>query len=654
MKKSIDAIKMLGVDMINQANSGHPGIVLGAADMAYCLFNNVMNINPKNPNWINRDRFILSAGHGSALLYSLLHLTGFDLTIEDLKNFRKIGKTPGHPEYGHTQGVETTSGPLGQGIANAVGMAISEMHLESIYNKDNFKIIDHYIYAICGDGDLQEGVAQEAISLAGRLALKKLIVLYDSNDIQLDGSTNLACNTNYKLKFLAENWNYILVPDGQNQEMILNAINEAKLQDRPTLIEVKTVIGRGTNKQGTSKVHGSPLGKDEREVLANNLNWEYSPFIVPEEVYNDFNENIIKRGIEKNIEHENLLAEYQEVYPSLYNQLQDLLNHNINFPVEELKALNKDETMATRKSSGIILDYLSKINKQIIGGSADLVSSTMVKGQDGNFDLDNRQGRNINYGVREHAMGSINNGIYLHLNMIPVSSGFFVFSDYLKPSIRLSALMQIPTVYVFTHDSVAVGEDGPTHEPVEQLAMLRTIPNINVVRPSDFNETIGAYKIALESKNTPTAIICSRQNLRNYKNTKTDLSKGAYIFKKEKNELDLIIIATGSELEIAFEASKLLEKKGYGVRVVSMPCVELFEKQPNSYKKRILPNIHKTMVVEAASSHTWYKYAVENICIDKFGLSANGNLVLNAYGFSIENVFKRGLKLIKNNEKLFR
>lgn len=654
MKKSIDAIKMLGVDMINQANSGHPGIVLGAADMAYCLFNNVMNINPKNPNWINRDRFILSAGHGSALLYSLLHLTGFDLTIEDLKNFRKIGKTPGHPEYGHTQGVETTSGPLGQGIANAVGMAISEMHLESIYNKDNFKIIDHYIYAICGDGDLQEGVAQEAISLAGRLALKKLIVLYDSNDIQLDGSTNLACNTNYKLKFLAENWNYILVPDGQNQEMILNAINEAKLQDRPTLIEVKTVIGRGTNKQGTSKVHGSPLGKDEREVLANNLNWEYSPFIVPEEVYNDFNENIIKRGIEKNIEHENLLAEYQEVYPSLYNQLQDLLNHNINFPVEELKALNKDETMATRKSSGIILDYLSKINKQIIGGSADLVSSTMVKGQDGNFDLDNRQGRNINYGVREHAMGSINNGIYLHLNMIPVSSGFFVFSDYLKPSIRLSALMQIPTVYVFTHDSVAVGEDGPTHEPVEQLAMLRTIPNINVVRPSDFNETIGAYKIALESKNTPTAIICSRQNLRNYKNTKTDISKGAYIFKKEKNKLDLIIIATGSELEIAFEASKLLEKKGYGVRVVSMPCVELFEKQPNSYKKRILPNIHKTMVVEAASSHTWYKYAVENICIDKFGLSANGNLVLNAYGFSIENVFKRGLKLIKNNEKLFR
>lgn len=654
MKKSIDAIKMLGVDMINQANSGHPGIVLGAADMAYCLFNNVMNINPKNPNWINRDRFILSAGHGSALLYSLLHLTGFDLTIEDLKNFRKIGKTPGHPEYGHTQGVETTSGPLGQGIANAVGMAISEMHLESIYNKDNFKIIDHYIYAICGDGDLQEGVAQEAISLAGRLALKKLIVLYDSNDIQLDGSTNLACNTNYKLKFLAENWNYILVPDGQNQEIILNAINEAKLQDRPTLIEVKTVIGRGTNKQGTSKVHGSPLGKDEREVLANNLNWEYSPFIVPEEVYNDFNENIIKRGIEKNIEHENLLAEYQEVYPSLYNQLQDLLNHNINFPVEELKALNKDETMATRKSSGIILDYLSKINKQIIGGSADLVSSTMVKGQDGNFDLDNRQGRNINYGVREHAMGSINNGIYLHLNMIPVSSGFFVFSDYLKPSIRLSALMQIPTVYVFTHDSVAVGEDGPTHEPVEQLAMLRTIPNINVVRPSDFNETIGAYKIALESKNTPTAIICSRQNLRNYKNTKTDISKGAYIFKKEKNELDFIIIATGSELEIAFEASKLLEKKGYGVRVVSMPCVELFEKQPNSYKKRILPNIHKTMVVEAASSHTWYKYAVENICIDKFGLSANGNLVLNAYGFSIENVFKRGLKLIKNNEKLFR
>lgn len=654
MKKSIDAIKMLGVDMINQANSGHPGIVLGAADMAYCLFNNVMNINPKNPNWINRDRFILSAGHGSALLYSLLHLTGFDLTIEDLKNFRKIGKTPGHPEYGHTQGVETTSGPLGQGIANAVGMAISEMHLESIYNKDNFKIIDHYIYAICGDGDLQEGVAQEAISLAGRLALKKLIVLYDSNDIQLDGSTNLACNTNYKLKFLAENWNYILVPDGQNQEMILNAINEAKLQDRPTLIEVKTVIGRGTNKQGTSKVHGSPLGKDEREVLANNLNWEYSPFIVPEEVYNDFNENIIKRGIEKNIEHENLLAEYQEVYPSLYNQLQDLLNHNINFPVEELKALNKDETMATRKSSGIILDYLSKNNKQIIGGSADLVSSTMVKGQDGNFDLDNRQGRNINYGVREHAMGSINNGIYLHLNMIPVSSGFFVFSDYLKPSIRLSALMQIPTVYVFTHDSVAVGEDGPTHEPVEQLAMLRTIPNINVVRPSDFNETIGAYKIALESKNTPTAIICSRQNLRNYKNTKTDISKGAYIFKKEKNKLDLIIIATGSELEIAFEASKLLEKKGYGVRVVSMPCVELFEKQPNSYKKRILPNIHKTMVVEAASSHTWYKYAVENICIDKFGLSANGNLVLNAYGFSIENVFKRGLKLIKNNEKLFR
>lgn len=654
MKKSIDAVKMLGVDMINQANSGHPGIVLGAADMAYYLFNHVMNINPKNPNWINRDRFVLSAGHGSALLYSLLHLTGFDLTIEDLKEFRKVGKTPGHPEYGHTVGVETTSGPLGQGIANAVGMAISEMHLESIYNKENFNIIDHYIYTICGDGDLQEGVAQEAISLAGRLRLKKLIVLYDSNDIQLDGSTELACNTNYKMKFLSENWNYILVPDGQNKEMILEAIKEAKLQDRPTLIEVKTIIGRGTNKQGTSKVHGSPLGREEREVLANNLEWTHSPFIVPEEVYNDFEQNIIKRGREENLKHDELLNNYQEAYPKLYKQLQDLLTHNIKFPLNELKELNKDETMATRKSSGIVLDYLSKLNKQIIGGSADLVSSTMVKGQDGNFDVDNRQGRNINYGVREHAMGSINNGIYLHLNMIPVASGFFVFSDYLKPSIRLSALMQIPTVYVFTHDSVAVGEDGPTHEPVEQLAMLRTIPNMNVVRPADFNETIGAYKIALESRKTPTAIICSRQNLRNYKTTKTDLSKGAYIFKKESYDLKLVIIATGSELEIAYQASLKLEKKGYGVRVVSMPCVELFEKQPKAYRTKILPNIHKTMVVEAASSHTWYKYAIETVCIDKFGLSANGSQVLKEYGFSIDNVYKKGLKLIKYNENFIK
>lgn len=651
MKKSIDAIKMLGVDMINKANSGHPGIVLGAADMAYYLFNNVMNINPKNPNWINRDRFVLSAGHGSALLYSLLHLTGFNLTIDDLKDFRKVGKTPGHPEFGHTEGVETTSGPLGQGVANAVGMAISESHLAAVYNKEGFNVIDHYTYVICGDGDLQEGVAQEAISIAGRLKLGKLIVLYDSNDIQLDGSTELACNTNYKLKFLSENWNYILVPDGQNKDMILEAISEAKNQDRPTLIEVKTIIGRGTQKQGTSKVHGSPLGESEREVLRQNLGWEYAPFVVPEEVYQDFNENIIKRGSLKNQEYDNMLALYQDQYPGLYKQLQDLLNHNIEFPIEELKKLNTDKTMATRKSSGIVLDYLSKINKQIIGGSADLVSSTMVKGQDGNFDVDKRTGRNINYGVREHAMGSINNGIYLHLNMIPVASGFFVFSDYLKPSIRLSALMQLPTIYVFTHDSVAVGEDGPTHEPVEQLAMLRTIPNINVIRPADFNETIGAYQVALTSKTTPTAIICSRQNLKNYTKTKTDISKGGYIFKKEKNELNLVILATGSELEIAYEASLLLEKKGYGVRVVSMPCVELFEKQPNSYKNKVLPNIHMTLAVEAAASHTWYKYSIDNICIDKFGLSANGSQVLKEYGFSVENVYKKGLKLIKKNEQ---
>ena len=645
--KAINAIRFLGVDAINKANSGHPGIVLGAAPMAYQLFTAHMNIDAKNPHWINRDRFILSAGHGSMLLYAINHLSGYKITIEDLMNFRQLGNTPGHPEYGHTDGVETTSGPLGQGISNAVGMAIAETHLAARFNKPNFNIFDHYTYVICGDGDLQEGVALESISLAGHLGLGKLIVLFDSNDIQLDGKVSMAYSEDHKKKFEAMGWQHILVNDGNDLKAINKAINKAKKEDqRPTIIEVKTTIGFGTTEQGTSKVHGSPIGVDEAIKLRSVLDWPYKPFEVPEDVYTHFRKKVTLRGKRVHIKWKETLEQYKNEYPAEADLLDMFLANDYQINIEELAKIASANNEATRNVSGKIINELSKKHLNIIGGSADLTASTKAKGADGNYDKEHRISRNINFGVREHAMGAIVNGLTLHGGLKAFGGAFFVFSDYMKPAIRLAAIMNIPSIFVFSHDSIAVGEDGPTHQPVEQLAGLRSIPNLNVIRPADANETIAAWKIALESKNTPTVIVLTRQNVTNYDTTNINgVLKGAYIVSKEENELDGILLASGSEVQLAMEAKELLKTKGIDVRVVSMPSHLLFEKQTKKYQKEILPKRKKTLAIEMASSLSWYKYTNDVYALDRFGASAPMEDVLSHLNFSKEAVAEAFLKL---------
>ena len=643
---AVNAIRFLGVDAINKANSGHPGIVLGAAPMAYTLFSRELKINSKNPNWFDRDRFILSAGHGSGLLYAVNHLAGYNVTIEDLKRFRQFGNTPGHPEYGHTEGVETTSGPLGQGISNAVGMAIAESHLSARFNKPNFNIIDHYTYVLCGDGDLQEGVALEAVSLAGHLGLGKLIVLFDSNDIQLDGPTNMATSENIGNKFKAMNWDYHLVEDGTDLEAIHKAILNAKAcSSKPSLIEIKTVIGYGVSYAGTSKTHGAPVGTKERGIAADNLNWPYAEFEVPQEAYQAFKETVIKRGLEANKNHDELLAKYQQQFPDDYKRLQKFLNNEVELDYKKYQKLITKEKDATRNVSGIVLNQLQKENLNIIGGSADLSGSTKAKGADGDYTRDHLLGRNINYGVREHAMAAINNGIVLHGGLKVYGGAFFVFSDYCKPSIRLSALMKVPAIYVFTHDSVAVGEDGPTHQPVEQLTGLRAIPDLNVLRPADANETIASWKLAIESVDLPHVLVLTRQNVTNLKGTKlTGVKRGGYIVSPEKSSLDGILLAAGSEVELAIKAQQLLLKKNVDVRVVSMPSHYLFNKQTKKYQESILPNV-KTLAIEAGSSMSWYQFTPHVFGLDTFGVSAPGNQAMNHYGFNEKEVVKRFLKL---------
>ncbi len=640
IQKSVNAIRFLGVDAINKSNSGHPGIVLGSAPMAYKLFTEHLNIDVKNPKWVNRDRFILSAGHGSMLLYALNHLSGYKISIEDLKNFRQIGNTPGHPEYGHTEGVETTSGPLGQGISNAVGMALAETHLAARFNKENFPIIDHHTYALCGDGDLQEGVALEAISLAGHLGLGKLIVLFDSNDIQLDGKVSLAYSENHKQKFEAIGWQYIKVVDGNDLELINKAIKKAKKDtERPTLIEVKTIIGFGTNLAGTSKVHGAAIGEAEALVLRKNLGWEYDPFVIPKEVYDLYRKKVALRGQRAHRRWKKMLLEYSEKYPQDYALYQSFyINQpmiNLDDYSSEVNAANE----ATRNTSGKIISKLSNQYLNLIGGSADLTASTKAKGADGNYSKENRLSRNINFGVREHAMGAIVNGMVLHGGLRVFSGAFFVFSDYMKPAIRLAAIMRIPSIFVFSHDSIAVGEDGPTHQPVEQLVGLRAIPNLNVIRPADANETLAAWKIAMESEDTPTVIILTRQNVLKQKNSNYDgVIKGAYIVSPESNKLDGILLASGSEVELAVEVQTLLKEKGKDVRVVSMPSNYLYDLQTKKYQKEILPKRAKTIAIEMASSLSWYKYTPLVYGIDKFGASAPMEKVLELYGFTKEHV----------------
>lgn len=641
-QKAIDTIRFLGVDAINEANSGHPGIVLGAAPMASTLFTEHLTINPKQSNWINRDRFVLSAGHGSMLLYALNHLSGYQISIEDIKRFRKAGNTPGHPEYGHTDGVETTSGPLGQGISNAVGMAMAEAHLAARFNKDGYPIINHYTYVICGDGDLQEGVALEAISLAGHLGLGKLIVLFDSNDIQLDGEVKWAYSEKHKTKFESIGWQYILVEDGTDTIKINQAIKKAKKEsNKPTIIEVKTEIGYGTTNARTSKVHGSPIGKNEAEQLRKKFNWTYEPFEVPQDVYAYYRKKVINRGAKAYRQWNKLFDAYQAQYPEDANLFKSFFSEEMQIDLEELQQFAVNEKDATRNVSGKVLDYLSKQNLNIIGGSADLSSSTKAKGADGHFYRNNYLARNINFGVREHAMAAIVNGMVLHKGLKVFSGAFFVFSDYMKPAVRLSAIMEIPSIFVFSHDSIAVGEDGPTHQPIEQLVGLRTIPGFNLIRPADANETIAAWKIALESQKTPTAIVLTRQDVDNQKETNYEgVLNGAYIVRSEKQKLDGILLAAGSEVGLALRAQKELQAESIDVRVVSMPSHYLFEKQSEAYKNSVLPLGVKTLAIEMGSPESWYKYTNKVYGIEKYGISAPGDYAVKTYGFTVDKIIE--------------
>lgn len=645
-QKAINALRFLGVDAINKANSGHPGIVLGSAPMAFKLFTEHLNIDVKNPKWMNRDRFILSAGHGSMLLYALYHLSGFKISLDDLKQFRQPGVTPGHPEYGHTEGVETTSGPLGQGISNAVGMALAETHLSARFNKENFPIVDHFTYVLCGDGDLQEGVALESISLAGHLGLGKLIVLFDSNDIQLDGEVANAYSEIHKPKFEAMGWQYIRVSDGNDLNQINRAIKKAKAEtNKPTIIEVKTIIGFGTSLEGTSKVHGAPIGEAEANALRKNLDWPYEPFVIPEEVYALYRKKVALRGQRASKKWKQLLAEYSKAYPKEFALYESFVKNEPNVNLDDFQSEVSAANEATRNTSGKVLNKLSSQNLNLIGGSADLTASTKAKGADGDYSKEHRIGRNINFGVREHAMGAIVNGMVLHGGLRVFSGAFFVFSDYMKPAIRLAAIMSIPSIFVFSHDSIAVGEDGPTHQPIEQLVGLRAIPNLNVIRPADANETLAAWKIAMESKNIPTVIILTRQNVIKQTNTTYEgVLKGAYIVSPEQNKLDGILLATGSEVGLAIDAQKLLREQGKDVRVVSMPSQFLFEKQTLKYQKEVLPKSAKIMAIEMASSLSWFKYTSHVYGIDKFGISAPSEIALELYGFTKEKVADYFLK----------
>ncbi len=660
-KLAINTIRTLSIDAIERANSGHPGMPMGAAPMAYALWAKAMNHNPENPNWLNRDRFVLSAGHGSMLLYSLLHLFGYDLSLEDLKNFRQWeSKTPGHPEYGYTPGVEATTGPLGQGIAMAVGMAMAERHLAAMYNRENFPIIDHYTYSICGDGDLMEGISAEAASLAGHLKLGRLIVLYDSNDISLDGDLHLSFSENVAKRFEAYGWQVLRVEDGNDLAAIENALREAKSDAlKPTLIEVKTTIGYGSpNKSGKSDSHGAPLGEEETKLTKQNYGWDYAEtFYVPEEVKRHFNE-LKNEGIQKEKQWNELFEKYKQAYPQLAAQLEKALNDEFAQLIEkDLPVFKEGETLATREASSRFINAISERVPQFIGGSADLASSnkTLMKSEN-NFSADNYAGRNLWFGVREFAMGAALNGMALHGGLKVFGATFFVFSDYLRPAIRLAALMQLPVTYVFTHDSIAVGEDGPTHEPIEQLASLRAMPGISVIRPADGNETIAAWRLALESRNVPTALVLTRQGVKTIKGTVQKaydgVKKGAYIISESsQSEVDAILIATGSEVNLAIDAQKELEKEGIYTNVVSMPSWDRFEKQPDEYKRAILPPAVKArLAIEMGASLGWRKYvgdAGEIMAIDRFGASAPGETIIKKYGFTVENVVAKVKSMLK-------
>lgn len=654
---SVNAIRVLAADAVQKANSGHPGLPLGCAAIAYDIWAKEMKHNPANPDWADRDRFILSGGHGSTLLYSLLHLFGYGLTKEDLMQFRQLDSlTPGHPEYRHTKGVEATTGPLGAGMGMAVGMAMAEAHLAAKFNKENFPIVDHYTYVLGGDGCMMEGISSEAFSLAGTLGLGKLIVIYDSNKISIEGSTDIAFTEDVRKRFEAFGFQTLVVEDGNDIEEISKAIKEAKAdKTRPSFVMVKTQIGFGCpEKQGKASAHGEPLGADNVAALKENLNWPFQEaFYVPEEVYNNY-KAIAAEKAKDEAAWNKLFAEYCKAYPEMKEAWEKEFNMDIALPLIDNEEFWKyeDKPEATRNLSGQIINRIKNYVPNFIGGAADLAPSTKTYMKDeGDFSKDNYAGRNLHFGVRELAMAAIGNGITLH-GMRAFVSTFFVFSDYVKPMARLSSLMRIPTTYVLTHDSIGVGEDGPTHEPIEQLAMLRAMPNFHVFRPADATETIAAWYSAVTSKETPTALVLTRQNLPQLAGSSKEALKGAYILEDSKKETpDAIIIATGSEVELAVNAKAELEKEGIDVRVVSMPCMDLFEEQSAEYKEQILPKaVRARVAVEALIDFGWGKYVGldgATVTMTGFGASAPASALFKKFGFTTENVVKTVKQVIE-------
>jgi transketolase len=657
----VHSIRMLSIEGVEQANSGHPGLPMGAAPMAYVLWDRLMKMNPGNPSWFNRDRFVLSAGHGSMLLYSLLHLYGYELSIEELKRFRQWGSlTPGHPEYGHTPGVEATTGPLGQGIAMAAGMAMAERHLAATFNREHYPVVDHFTYCLCGDGDLMEGVSAEAASLAGHLGLGRLIVLYDSNDISLDGATDMAFTEKVADRFAAYGWQVLRVDDGNDLEALEQALREAVREtERPSFIEVKTTIGYGSpNKGGTSEAHGSPLGREELELVRKHYGWQHSSFEVPDEVRSHMASRK-QAGEQAEAEWQSLWERYKTAYPDEAGQLEKAVSGELpeGWSVK-LPRYEEGGKIATRDASGQTLNAIAVQVPNFWGGSADLASSnkTNLAGE-GVFSSSSYQGRNIWFGVREHAMGAMLNGISLHGGLRVFGGTFFVFSDYLKPAMRLSALMKQPVLYVLTHDSIYVGEDGPTHEPIEQLAGLRSMPGMTVFRPADGNETVHAYRYALEQANGPVALVLSRQGLPVLPDTAFaagHVARGAYVMSDFGGPSeDILLLATGSEVSLALQVRMQLASRGIGARVVSMPSWELFDRQPLEYKEAVLPErVSNRVAIEMASTFGWERYVGRDgllIGIDVFGASAPGERLAEEFGFTPDRVAARIMKRFYSN-----
>ena len=652
--RAINTIRFLAADAVQQANSGHPGLPMGAAPMAFTLWTRYLRHNPRNPKWPGRDRFILSGGHGSMLLYSLLHLTGYDLPLEEIKNFRQFGsKTPGHPEYGLTPGVEVTTGPLGQGFGQGVGMAIAATRLAGEFNKPGHEIIQSYIYGIVTDGDLMEGVSSEAASLAGHLQLGRIIYLYDDNHISIDGSTDLAFTEDRGARFEAYGWHVQQIGDGNDVEAIDAAIKAAQADPRPSLIAVRTTIGFGApKKQGTSKAHGEPLGDEELKAAKENLGWPVEPrFLIPGDVM-EFYREAVERGREQEDEWMQRFDAYKQVFPELGAELQRRLDGELpegwdsnlpTFPVDV-------KGMATRSSSGKVLNALSAKLPELIGGSADLTPSNNTKFEEaGDFQKDNPGGRYLRFGVREHGMGAALNGLNLFGGLIAYGGTFLIFSDYMKPAIRIAAISSVGSIFVFTHDSVGLGEDGPTHQPIEHLMALRAVPNLTVIRPADANEVADAWRVAISRRNKPTALALTRQNVPTLDraNGSTLLEKGAYVLRDFGENPQLVLMATGSEVGLIYEAAQKLFAEGTAVRVVSFPSWELFEEQDEAYRESVLPkNVTARLAVEAGATLGWERYAKSVIGLDHYGASAPYKVIFEKFGFTVDNVVAKAKELI--------